>query len=279
MNKLNQLLQIFKHHKTQIIASFLLIIPLNPLNNYQNIPLSQNFLTIKNQILSITIAQNNSSKNDENQQKNQSNTTPENQQERSSILESIWKLLKAKRQQEPALSSRSNLCEISPGLLGEINIIYSDRPLFLWQGKANNLKINLYTPFSLEEEQKILWSKIIENKNSDIQYLFYTGKPLEAGKIYDWETVVNNSSSRKMPFQIMEKAKREQISLELIKLESELRNSGVKEEEIILAKANYFAERDLWSDAIQILFSLNNSTTNFSQEIQKMTEFICEFNN
>jgi hypothetical protein len=279
MNKLNQLLQIFKHHKTQIIASFLLIIPLNPLNNYQNITLLQNFLTIKNQILSITIAQNNSPKNDENQQKNQSNTTSENQQERSSILESIWKLLKAKRKQEPALSSRSNLCEISPGLLGEINIIYSDRPLFLWQGKANNLKINLYTPFSLEQEQKILWSKIIENKNSDIQYLFYTGKPLEAGKIYDWETVVNNSSSRKMPFQIMEKAKREQISLELIKLESELRNSGVKEEEIILAKANYFAERDLWSDAIQILFSLNNSTTNFSQEIQKMTEFICEFNN
>lgn len=280
MNKFNQLLQILNHHKTHIIASFLLITPLNSIYNYQIITQLENTGVLENkvEISHPKIAQNNFPENNQNQQNNQSNSTQKNQPERSSILESIWQLLKAKRQQEPALSSRSNICEISPGLLGEVNVIYSDRPLFLWEGKANNLTINLYTPFSLEEEQKILWSKKIDSDNSEMQHLFYTGKPLEAGKIYDWETIVDNSSSRKMPFQIMEKAKREEISLELARLETELINAGKNEVDIILAKANYFAERDLWSDFIQVLFSLENSKTNLSQEIPKITEFICGFN-
>ena len=81
--------------------------------------------------------------------------------ERSSILETLWKLLRAKREQEPALSSRSNICEITPGLLGETNTIYSDRPLFLWQGKAPNLEVYLYSPFSLDREQEVQWSTTV----------------------------------------------------------------------------------------------------------------------
>ena len=266
MNKFNQFAQVFKQYKNHIIASSLLITPLNLTYDIQTIEQWQNLPSIQEEFVKETIAQNN-----EKQQNDRSNSTPQTQ-ERSSILESIWKLLKTKQEQEPALSSRGNICEVSPGLLGEVNVIYNDRPLFLWQGKADNLEINLYTPFNLEEEQKILWSQRV---NSKTQYISYTGNPLEMGQIYDWETIVNGSSSRKIPFQIMEQSQREQISLELVQLETKLIDSGVQKDEIILAKANYFAKRDLWSDAIQTLLSIQNSNDSLNEEIEQMTDFIC----
>ena len=144
--------------------------------------------------------------------------------DQSSILETLWKLLRAKREQEPALSSRSSICEITPGLLGETNIIYSDRPLFLWQGTVPQVEIYLYTPFSLETEQEVLWSQTVASNSDSI---LYPGEPLQPGQIYDWEIVVDSvTNRRRISFQIMETAERDRISGELEQLETELTNSG-----------------------------------------------------
>lgn len=209
--------------------------------------------------LSTTIAQNNS-----HEQKTR---------ERSSILESIWKLLKAKREQEPALSSRSNICEVSPGLLGDVNVIYSDRPLFLWQGKASNVTISLYTPFNWEKDQEILWSETV---NSGSQKVLYPGKPLEAGKIYDWQLFTEQESpQRRISFQVMSLEKRDRISKELEQLKIQLTNKGVTSEEMTLVRANYFAQQDLWSDVLQELFSLENPSTNLTNNLQEIVKYIC----
>jgi hypothetical protein len=192
---------------------------------------------------------------------------------RSSILESIWKLLKAKREQEPALSSRSNICEISPGLLGNVNVIYSDRPLFIWQEKATNVTISLYTPFSWEQGQEILWSETV---NNDSQKIRYQGKPLEAGKIYDWELANNTQShQRRISFQIMNADKRDSITRDLEKLNIQLKNNGVTAEDITLARANYFAQQDLWSDALQEIFSVENPSTLLMNNAQEIVKYIC----
>ena len=45
-------------------------------------------------------------------------------------------------------------------------------------------------------------------------------------------------------------------------------------EEIILAKANYFAEGDLWSDALQELSSLETASSNAITNIQEMMSYI-----
>ncbi|MDJ0647245.1 MAG: DUF928 domain-containing protein [Xenococcaceae cyanobacterium MO_188.B19] len=194
--------------------------------------------------------------------------------ERSSILESIWNLLKAKREQEPALSSRSNICEITPGLLGETNLIYSDRPLFLWQGEVTNLEVNLYSPFSLDAEQEILWAKTINDQSRNISY---TGESLQPGKIYDWEIVTDSQTNRRrISFKIIDAEERNIISQELAQLETELTASGANKEEITLAKAKYFAEKDLWSDSLQQLHSLETSSDNYTALNQEIISYICE---
>ena len=197
--------------------------------------------------------------------------------ERSSILETIWKLLRAKREQEPALSSRSNICEITPGLLGETNTIYSARPLFLWQGTAPQIEINLYSPFSLDADQELLWSQTVAGNTENI---LYTGEPLQPGQIYDWEIVVDSATNRRrISFQVMEAAERDRISGELEQLETELTVSGATTEEITLAKANYFAQKDLWSDALQQLSFLEDLSNVAKDNNQKIVSYICQSDN
>ena len=192
----------------------------------------------------------------------------------NSVLETLWQLLRAKRKQEPALSSRSNICEVTPGLLGETNLIYSDRPLFLWQGETPNLSLNLYSPFSLEQEQQIIWSQAIASNERKI---LYTGEALEPGKIYDWEIIADSAANRRrISFQVMSESQRDRISRELARRETELTNSGATTEEIALAKTIYFAERDLWSDALQIIYSLENYSSSLSFEAQAMIDYLCE---
>lgn len=194
--------------------------------------------------------------------------------EKSSILETIWKLLKAKREQEPALSSRSNICEITPGLFGETNSIYSDRPLFLWQGMTSNLTINLYSPFSFDADQELLWTQTVKEASQNV---LYTGEALQPGKIYDWEVVVDSQANRRrISFQIMEQEKRDRISQELAQLETDLTISGATQEEIILAKANYFAQKDLWSDSLQQLYSLETASGKAIANTEEMVSYICQ---
>ena len=200
--------------------------------------------------------------------------TATRKRESSSIFETIWKLLRAKREQEPALSSRSNICEITPGLLGETNLIYSDRPLFLWEGTVPEVEIYLYTPFSLETEQEVYWSQTVASNSNNI---LYSGEPLKPGQIYDWEIIVDSATNRRrIAFQVMKAAERDRLSGELAQLETELTNSGATNEEIILAKAKYFAEKDLWSDALQQLFDLETATGNAIANTQEMMSYICQ---
>ncbi len=264
MNNFNlRLISSLKNH-SKILLAFLWTFIVNTLS----FPLT----------LSIASAQENSqSLNQPSENDRQSEpVTTTRERESSSIFEAIWKLLRAKREQEPALSSRSNICEITPGLLGETNLIYSDRPLFLWQGTIPQVDIYLYTPFGLDTEQEVFWSQTVASNNR----ILYSGEPLQPGQIYDWEIVVDSATNRRrISFQVMEAAERDRISQEIKHLETGLRNAGATNEEIILAKANYFAQQDLWSDALQQLSSLENLSNVAKDNNQKIVSYICQSDN
>lgn len=203
---------------------------------------------------------------------NQENTnTRETQRGNSrSILATIWEMLGAKREKEPALSSRNGICEITPGLLENINLIYSDRPLFLWQGTAPNLAVHLYT-IDLDLKPELLWSQTVDNQSRS---LTYTGEPLQPGQTYDWE--ITTANPRRISFQVMPQSERDRISDELQSLETRLAASGATIEQISLAKAEYFAEQNLWSDALQQLHSIENPSTETMENIEEITSYMCQ---
>jgi len=198
--------------------------------------------------------------------------------EQNSVWAAIWKLLTLKREQEPPLGSRDLVCEIAPGLLGEKNIIWNPRPLFLWQGTVPSLEIYLYSPFTPEREQEVLWSQTVTAKSfrGTFQSVAYTGEALQPGRSYDWELVIPSSRRQRYTFQVMESQERERIATELRALETQLVSAGATAEEIALQRAHYFAQRDLWSDALQEIYSVQNPSAAFISHAQEVLTHFCK---
>jgi predicted Fe-Mo cluster-binding NifX family protein len=133
-------------------------------------------------------------------------------------------------------------------------------------------------PYSLENpysSQVVLWSQPVAAAN---QSATYTGKALEPGQKYDWELVVDPAlgNSQRFTFQVMEAQKRDRITAELTALETQLKAAGATAEEIALERANYFAERDLWSDALQEVYSVKNPSATLTQAAQEMSAWACK---
>ena len=77
----------------------------------------------------------------------------------------------------------------------------------------------------------------------------------------------------------MSQLEREKITSELSTLETKLQTEGATTEDIGIAKADYFVEQQLWSDALQQLHSVENPSPNLTQKIADIKQYLCESNN
>jgi hypothetical protein len=148
------------------------------------------------------------------------------------------------------------ICMVSPDAPAKPRIVWSDRPLFLWKGRVQTIAVR-----TINSEQE-LWNQPV----TETQNITYQGKPLQPGQTYKW--VVN--SSKFIKFQIMETQQRDRVTAELKALENQLQGQGAGIEAIALAKAKYFADSNLWSDALQQAYSVSFR----SDELQKMIKNI-----
>lgn len=227
----------------------------------------------------ISIAQSQQNQTTQKEQNNQSNQTNQPQRKRST-LEAILAIFKERQKQK--LGSRG-VCLVSPGILEkETNTIWHNQPLFVWQGNSSKVEIRLYTA---DNPRKPIWRQQVTQNSSELilQQIAYTGKPLELGKIYDWEIFDANDKSQEIrSFQIMDIEQYNSINEELTNLEKQLKQQQLTEAEIKLTeaeitvkKANYFAEKGLFSDAITELSSLDNLSPEIEQEIQDSLNQFC----
>ena len=148
------------------------------------------------------------------------------------------------------------ICMVSPDAPAKPRIVWSDRPLFLWKGQVQTIAVR---PINSDKD---LWNQPV----TETQNITYTGEPLQPGQTYEW--VVN--SSKFVKFQIMETQQRDRVTAELQTLENQLQAQGAGIEAIALAKAKYFADSNLWSDALQQAYSVSFR----SDELQKMIKNI-----
>ncbi|MGB3404061.1 MAG: DUF928 domain-containing protein [Microcoleaceae cyanobacterium] len=175
-------------------------------------------------------------------------------------------------------SGNPELCLISPQKLVEKNTaenatetpieVWSDRPLFIWQ--ENSVNKQMVIIYSAEGEQEI-WSKEVTSGDNSVAYDH--SSPLQPGEMYRWQLSLQDSiqfptQSVEIPFKVMETQKREAIQQDLQAIESQL--SGETVEVIALEKANYFIEKDLWSDALQIMFSVDNPSEELRETINQI---------
>ncbi|MDJ0590339.1 MAG: hypothetical protein QNJ72_10130 [Pleurocapsa sp. MO_226.B13] len=204
-------------------------------------------------------------------QNNTASTSEPTSPKSTSILEAIVRLFKSPENR--LITRGTEVCPISPGNLGE-QVIWSDRPLFIWQGQAPQSTINLYSAsvnFNYKVDEQLLWSETIP---PNTQTLAYAGEKLQPGFTYDWEFITDSKTYRPT-FILMEESKRQAIAADLARIEQQLQASGATEEDIAIAKADYFVNQQLWSDALQQLYIVDNSSANLKQKIKDIEQYLC----
>jgi hypothetical protein len=166
-------------------------------------------------------------------------------------------------------SINKKLCLISPDA-AEKRFVWSTKPTFIWQGNMNEITLN---PLG---DSSHLWVESAKN----INFLNYTGQPLQPGKTYEWSLNNNNVGDKKQAnslalhiiFTIMDNSQRIIITKDLKKIESQLKIQQASVEKIAKTKADYFINKNLWTDALQQMYSVSNP----SQELVKVREDIAQ---
>jgi hypothetical protein len=192
-----------------------------------------------------------------------------------SILESLLSLLQRRSFLGGSRSDNGVFCGITPAGLGDSNVVWSDRPLFLWQGKAQTLELRPYAFDVAYLKQPMLWNFSPSNQQAS-----YLNQPLQAGQRYEWQATYLSLQTKKPTqwqkiFRVMEKPERDRISQDLNSLEVQLRIQNATVEEVALSRANYFANQDLWSDALQQIVAVGYSFSAGDKFLKVATEHVC----
>lgn len=186
-----------------------------------------------------------------------------NQARQNQSLNELVELLK---QDEPPLGSRSAICAVSPGLVGNTDTIWSDRPLFLWQGSASSITLRDLASGT------IIWSTDLSPLT---QQVAFPAAVLQPGRIYSWELAAAGQPSLTFSFEVMGAERRELIAAALERLETHLKDLGGSNEAIALQQARYFADLGLWPDALQILHSVAEPSAALEQSTQDILTYLC----
>lgn len=179
------------------------------------------------------------------------------------ILDSLFRQLV--RDERP-LGSRSNLCAMTPGLLGKTDTIWNERPLFSWKGRVEQVILRSY------DTGKVLWQQKVADQREN---LAYSGESLRPGQVYEWEMLNDSTTKARYTFMVMPAPERENFLAELTNLETQLRAEGASPSTIALARAELFAQQGLWSDTLQSLYSVTDQPVELQQTMEEISTYLC----
>ncbi|ASC73449.1 uncharacterized protein XM38_044160 [Halomicronema hongdechloris C2206] len=163
--------------------------------------------------------------------------------------------------------SRGDLCLVAPATTSPE--IWHLNPVFLWQGGLIEA-LEVHDVASGDS----LWRVDLFNF---LPRLRYNGPGLEPGREYTWTLYddLTGDAIMKADFQVMESDERQRIATELEQLTQDLRDSGADPLDIGLARITYFAEQELWADALTEVYLTRPAAPALSHYVREVTKRIC----
>ena len=162
------------------------------------------------------------------------------------------------------------LCVITPGV---DSVLWTTQPIFVWQGGYSVIGVRP------KGNDSILPGEIASAQNQSVKRVSYTNVPLELGKSY--ELVFFVDENRRSPlnpvaFQVLGATERAGITKDLRSLETRLKVQRAGQEEIILQRSNYFAQRGLRADALQQIYSIDQPSVELQKVRQEIEKKLCQ---
>ncbi|MEW6495079.1 MAG: hypothetical protein AB1589_21560 [Cyanobacteriota bacterium] len=162
-----------------------------------------------------------------------------------------------------------NVCAIAPKAIGNNMEVWNERPLFIWAGPFKRIELRRVG------SDQVLWSKALDRQNK----ILYDGEALQPGQTYEWSLFFSPEADfppfRTETFRVMDTQKRDRIKQDLQRLDETLKNKKASAEEIARQHALYFVRQQLWLDALQEAYTVENPSPALTQLIQSMPKEIC----
>ncbi|MEB3293942.1 MAG: hypothetical protein VKJ24_12355 [Synechococcales bacterium] len=152
--------------------------------------------------------------------------------------QTIWQRILRLKEQEPPRTVRGDICVVSPRQNG---VIWHDRPIFVWQGKAT--QVNLYRE---DAPLKPIWSSAVKKDQTSVSY---DGSPLRPG-IYIWK-VGGKGTPAPSYFEVMGGADRDTMNGKLQPIQQKSLSAQAK----VLARLDLWMQNELLSDAVMELYA------------------------
>lgn len=164
----------------------------------------------------------------------------------------------------PGGGRRGEICVLAPITpVGTVDL-WSDRPLFLWQGTVRRIAVTV--------DGSKIWDATPATGDRS---MVYSGPPLQSGQLYRWQVVLEQSPIYNIPFQLMSLEARAAVDAELATLEAQLVEANATPNTVALSRARVFAARQLWADTLRELLSIEHPDAAIERYIQEISMRLC----
>ncbi len=150
------------------------------------------------------------------------------------------------------------LCAITP-MDDETGVkLWNNQPIFVWQGQLVRLELRHH------DSEALIWSQDVAKTDNTARY---TGEPLQPGERYTlwFYTTDSYFPDQQVIFQLLNSQEQERVHQELQQLDEMLKRQNATTDAIAQVRFQYFARKQLWSDAISEPFWVQNPSENLNQ--------------
>lgn len=172
---------------------------------------------------------------------------------------------------DPTTISRGDFCLLAPARPGEETTIWHQKPIFIWQGTIGKLEV------VDEATGDTVWQ--YEPTPAET-FVSYGGETLRTGGTYLWKVYDSAESDSAMafpPFTVLPAINRLLIANGLsVAQQRAIAAENPQENPPELARANYFAFRELPVDALQSLFSVEDPSADLIEGRTEVVDAMCD---
>jgi hypothetical protein len=208
---------------------------------------------------------------------NPTQRSPQTSTQEKSIVDILSSLLQRTKPHQGSRNLADSVCLIAPAVLSQTNLIWSDRPLFVWRGKVQRIEVRTYSDQHTFEKQPVIWQQELDGS---VQQVINTEKTLQPGQRYDLQFYRLNDDQPpeelRTTFSVMSTQQRDRILDDLNSLEKRLKAEQATKEDIVLQRAQYFAKQDLWSDAVQEIYGATHDSPRIAKVAEEMSDRACQ---
>jgi len=181
----------------------------------------------------------------------------------------LWGSLRRPRTNK---GGKGDLCLLVPAQASKPDIMWHDRPLFVWQGLEQTIGLRR------AGSETVFWRRSFTQPGTVVNQIQYSGLPLQPGQTY--ELLLYSSPTATQPvrwqaFTIMGVRDRVPVTTALQALTAKLQKENASEETIAQQRAQYFSDHHLQADVLQEVFAVKNPSVALRQLTTDISKEFC----